>query len=153
MIYSRSAEYAIRATVALGALKSGEYGLVRTIAKEAEIPPPFLAKLLQDLARDGFLKSSKGPRGGFRLAVPASDLTLMQIVDSVDGTGAGRHERCPGGHPECSDRVACALHETWMPLRQHVVEYLQGTTIAALVASLQAKRRALARRRAKKVPI
>jgi len=67
MIYSRSAEYAIRALVQLAPLAPGEYALVKNISADDGIPLHFLAKILQDLARDGFLKSSKGPGGGFRL--------------------------------------------------------------------------------------
>jgi Rrf2 family iron-sulfur cluster assembly transcriptional regulator len=145
MIYSRSAEYAIRALVLLGSLGPGESAMVKQIAAEAGIPAHFLAKILQDLARDGFLKSSKGPRGGFRLAVPAAELALLKIVEAVDG--AGRYQRCIAGNAECNDRVLCAQHDAWMPLRAHIVEYLQGTSIADLAKSLGEKRRLLARTR------
>jgi len=145
MIFSRSAEYAIRALVILGTRPPGEPRLVRQIAAEAEIPEHFLAKILQDLARDGFLKSNKGPNGGFRLAVPAADIALIKIVEAMDG--AGRYQRCLAGQPECHDRAACAIHEAWMPLRSHIVECLQGTSIADLAKSLGEKRRLLARSR------
>ena len=65
MIYSRSAEYAIRAFVRLVDVPEGKYAMVRQIAEEAEIPSHFLAKILQQLARKGYLRSSKGPTGGF----------------------------------------------------------------------------------------
>ena len=145
MIYSRSAEYAIRALVHIAAVPAGEYALVRHVAAEAGIPAHFLAKILQDLARDGFLKSSKGPHGGFRLALPAEEISMLRIVDAVDG--AGRYDRCIGGNLECNRRVACGMHDSWMELRSRIMDYLGGTSIAGLAKALGEKRRRLARPR------
>src|SRR5436309_13921740 len=110
MIYSRSSEYAIRAFVQMASLPPGEYVMVKNIAAEADIPSHFLAKILQDLARDGFLRSSKGPRGGFRLRQPPEEISMLRIIEAVDG--AGRFERCIGGCNECDDRALCGLHES-----------------------------------------
>ena len=145
MIYSRSAEYAIRAFVQLALLGPGEFGMVKNVAVEASIPAHFLAKILQDLARAGFLKSSKGPRGGFRLALPAEQISMLKIVEAVDG--AGRYDGCIGGSPECHARVACGMHDSWTALRSRIIEYLGGTTIADLANALGEKRRLLARPR------
>jgi len=68
MIYSRSAEYAIRAFVHLAQVPEGKYAMVKNIAEQEEIPAHFLAKILQQLARKGLLRSSKGPTGGFACA-------------------------------------------------------------------------------------
>jgi Rrf2 family iron-sulfur cluster assembly transcriptional regulator len=155
MIYSRSAEYAIRAFVEMAELSDGDFALVKQIAADADIPAHFLAKILQDLARHGFLKSSKGPGGGFRLARAAAEVSMMQIVEAVDG--AGRYDRCLNGSAECNDRVACGFHDSWMTLRSRIIDYLEGTSVADLSKSRRAKslgekRRLLARprRRSKK---
>jgi Rrf2 family transcriptional regulator, iron-sulfur cluster assembly transcription factor len=145
MIYSRSAEYAIRGCVHMAALAPGEYALVKSIAAEAGIPSHFLAKILQELARDGFLKSSKGPGGGFRLSQPAAEISMLRIVEAVDGPG--RFDRCIGGSPECNDRVPCGMHDSWKALRSRIIDYLGGTSIADLAKSLGEKRRLLARSR------
>ena len=72
MIYSRSAEYAIRAFVHLAQVPEGKYAMVKNIAEQEDIPAHFLAKILQQLARKGLLRSSKGPTGGFALRwIPA----------------------------------------------------------------------------------
>ncbi len=139
MIYSRSAEYAIRALVHMAALPEGQFAMVRQIAADAGIPPHFLAKILQDMVRDGFLRSSKGPGGGFRLRVAAEDISMLMIVEAVDGVG--RYDRCIGGSAECNDRVACGMHDSWMPLRSRIIEYLEGTSVANLADALAEKRR------------
>jgi Rrf2 family transcriptional regulator, iron-sulfur cluster assembly transcription factor len=147
MIYSRSAEYAIRAVVHLAMLPPGEYIMAKTVAAEADIPAHFLAKILQDLARHGFLKSNKGPRGGFRLNVPAEDLKMLRIVEVVDGPG--RYDRCIGGSSECNDRAACGMHDSWRALRSRIIDYLGGTSVADLAKALGEKRKLLARSRRK----
>jgi Rrf2 family protein len=142
MIYSRSAEYALRAMVHMG---DGEFALVKDIAEQCDIPQHFLSKILQDLARLGLLKSSKGPGGGFKLAEPAESFSMMQIVESIDGRG--RYDRCPAGCVECDDRAPCGFHDSWMPVRSGIIEYLEGTSVADLRNALGEKRRLLARQR------
>src|SRR5258705_9428843 len=121
MIYSRSAESAIRGCVHMAALAPGEYAMVKNIAAEAGIPSHFLAKLLQKLARDGFLKSSKGPGGGFRLSQPASEISMLRIVEAVDG--AGRYDRCIGGGPGGQQRAPPGLHHPLKEPRARVLRY------------------------------
>ena len=141
MIYSRSAEYAIRAFVFLAQVPSGKYAMVKQIAEESDIPAHFLAKILQQLARQGFLRSSKGPTGGFSLRYPANDITLLQIVDSIDGLAD--YQRCIGGMNECNDQMRCGMHDSWKALRGRIIEYLEGTTVEDLAKALEVKRRAL----------
>jgi len=143
MIYSRSAEYAIRAFVYLAQVPEGKYAMVKNIAEEAEIPTHFLAKILQQLARKGFLRSSKGPTGGFALRRPPEDITLLEIVDAIDGLA--EYERCPSGITECNDEAPCGMHESWKELRSRIIGYLEGTTISDVARSLQQKREALAK--------
>jgi Rrf2 family protein len=145
MIFSRSAEYAIRGLVFLAPLAPGESALVKDIAAETGIPVHFLAKILQDLARGGFLKSNKGPHGGFRMAISPDDIPMLKVVEAVDG--AGRYQRCILGGEACDERALCSMHDSWVPVRSHIVEYLEGTSIADLAKSLGEKRRLLARSR------
>jgi Rrf2 family protein len=143
MIYSRSAEYAIRAFVYLAEVPPGKYAMVKQIAEESDIPSHFLAKILQQLARQGFLRSSKGPTGGFCLRFPSSEITLLQIVESIDGLAD--YQRCIGGMTECNDQMRCGMHDSWKALRGRIIEYLEGTTVEDLAKALDQKRRALDR--------
>jgi Rrf2 family protein len=141
MIYSRSAEYAIRAFVHLAEVPGGKFAMVKQIAEHADIPSHFLAKILQQLARKGFLKSSKGPTGGFSLRIPPQEVSMLQIVDAVDGLAD--FARCPAGMAECNDQQPCGMHDTWKALRSRIMEYLERTTIADLAKALELKRRAI----------
>jgi Rrf2 family protein len=142
MIYSRSAEYAIRAFVYLARVPEGKYAMARQIAGETGVPAHFLAKILQQLARHGYLKSSKGPTGGFSLGRAAQSISLLDLVDAVDGVAD--YKRCLGGMTECSDEAACGLHDSWKQMRSSILHYLEQTSIAAVADSLDLKRRALA---------
>jgi Rrf2 family transcriptional regulator, iron-sulfur cluster assembly transcription factor len=137
MIYSRSAEYAIRAFVQLANVPEGKYAMVKQIAEQADIPSHFLAKILQQLARKGYLRSSKGPTGGFSLRVPPREVSLLTIVDAVDGLKD--FERCPAGMAECNDQAPCGMHDSWKALRNRIMEYLERTTIEDLAKSFDQK--------------
>ena len=139
MIYSRSAEYAIRAFVYLAQVQPGKYAMVKQIAADSDIPSHFLAKILQQLARQGFLRSSKGPTGGFALRSPASEITLFHLVESIDGLAD--YQRCIGGMSECNDQMRCGMHDSWKALRQRIIEYLEGTTVEDLAQAQEVKRR------------
>lgn len=139
MIYSRSAEYAIRAFVHLSQAPEGKYVMVKNIAKEEGIPSHFLAKILQQLARKGLLRSSKGPTGGFVLIRDPKNVTLMDIVEALDGLGD--YEKCASGLAECNDKQPCGMHDSWDALRSRILSYLKKTSIADIAEALEEKRR------------
>ena len=115
LIFSRQCEYAIQAVFYL-ALKPGD-GMtpIRELTRALKIPYHFLGKILQDLTRKGLLLSQKGPTGGFALRRAAGDITLLEIVEAVDGDGVLR--QCVLGFPECSGKSPCAVHGQWAGLR------------------------------------
>ena len=141
MIFSRSAEYAIRAFVHLARVPEGKYAMVKDIARDSGIPSHFLAKILQQMARKGFLKSSKGPTGGFCLREPAEEISMLKIVESQDGLSD--FERCPAGMAKCDDHQPCGMHDKWKALRQGIMDYLGQTSIADLALALDQKQKAL----------
>ena len=86
---SNTSKYAIRAVIylALYAAPEKKIGL-KEISDELGIPTPFLGKILQVLSRQQILDSSKGPHGGFALKRPAIDISIMEIVNIIDGEDA-----------------------------------------------------------------
>jgi Rrf2 family protein len=142
MIYSRSAEYAIRAFVNLAQVQEGKYAMVKNIAAQEDIPAHFLAKILQQLARKGLLRSSKGPTGGFALRIDASEIRLLDIVEALDGLAP--YQQCASGLAECSDDMPCSMHDSWIALRSRIMDYLGRNTIADLAKALELKKKTLA---------
>jgi Rrf2 family transcriptional regulator, iron-sulfur cluster assembly transcription factor len=154
MIYSRSAEYAIRAFVHLAQASGGKYAMVKNIAEQENIPVHFLAKILQQLARKGLLRSSKGPTGGFALRAAPQDIRLLDIVEAVDGLES--YQQCAAGHAQCSDSTPCFMHDSWAGLRSRIMDYLGRNTIADLSKALDRKKKTLSGsrpRKAKRTPV
>ena len=140
MLYSKSCEYAFRALTHL-ALRQGDFCMAKNVAKEENIPLYFLAKLLQDMSKFGFLHSFKGPTGGFMLAKPASEIALYDIMQLIDHENL--EEKCAVGLYECSDSMPCPIHESWKGLRKQMLDYLTSTTIEDLARALTEKKRKL----------
>lgn len=115
MLYSRSAQYAIRALAVLAGEPPGEFVPIQELARSAGVPLPFLAKIMQTLARGRLVISRKGPGGGVALARPARNVTLAEIVCAVDGDDPVRE--CVLGLPRCSDRSPCPVHDVWKEVR------------------------------------
>jgi len=138
VIYSAACEYAIRAATQLALRAEGEFVKVREISESEEIPAPFLSTVLQRLVAAGFLRSARGPGGGYALAVPGDQITLHDIKAAVDGVS--QLEECALGLGACSDQMPCPLHDTWKPIREQIRHYLEETTLEKMAKALGAKR-------------
>jgi len=114
----------------LATLPAGRLAGAREIAEIENIPVQFLWKVLQNLARQGLIRSFKGVRGGYELARPADEVTLMTIVGAVDNTV--RFGDCVLGLKECSEENACPLHHRWRELRGNVSAMLEESTLKDL---------------------
>ena len=147
-MYSRSVEYGLRALTHLAMLPRGAQKMAREIAAEENTPMFYLAKTLQQLARTGILHSVRGPSGGFSLNRPSHKISVMDVVEALDGSDA--FERCAVGLSECDDKTPCPLHDSFKPVRQAVVRYLTRTTLTDLAGELEHKQKAAARRKARK---
>ncbi len=138
MLYSRPCEYALRALTYITTNIDMELIRAQEIAEAESLPAPFLAKLLQQLARSGILVSVKGPKGGFGLARPPKEISLLEVVSVVDGEDG--FTRCAVGLAECSDTAPCPLHDTWKLLRTEILDYMAGRSLADLAEAMVKKK-------------
>ncbi len=127
---SKSGVHAVRALVVLAGLPAGAYRGASSIADETGAPQNYLGKLLQLLSRRGLVESQKGLGGGFRLARPAGDISLFDVIDALEDTG--RWNECILGNPSCSDDNPCAVHAKWGPVRDSYLGLLKQTYIIDL---------------------
>jgi Rrf2 family protein len=141
-MFSRSAEYAVRAMVFLAEQPSGKLTGGREIAEAEQIPAPFLWKILHNLARQRLIRSFKGIRGGYELARPAAEIALEDIIQAIDG--ADLTSGCVLGLPECNEENPCPLHNSWKEVRVHLTEMLEQTSLAEL-AEVAKRRKAASR--------
>jgi len=146
VIFSNPAEYAIRALSELvlmsqempsGTRRVG-YVMLDKLTEQASLPREFLAKIFRQLVEGGILVSAKGPGGGFALARPAHDVTLLQVIEAVDG--GHQIDGCVVGLAKCNDNMPCPQHDLFKPIRQRLRSYLSTTTLADTAASLKEKK-------------
>jgi Rrf2 family protein len=142
VIYSSSCEYAIRALTFLAQKPEGTAVPIKEVAEREDLPPHFLAKIMQTLAKAGVLDSFKGPTGGFALARSAGEITLYHIVEALDDLS--NYDHCAVGLTECSDEKPCPLHNMWTGVRTAVLDYFRRTTLIDLAEAVQTKKAYLA---------
>jgi Rrf2 family protein len=90
MKISRSTGYGLLAAGYIARSEKGGIVLSQTISKEYNIPLEYLLKILQQLVRANILRSKRGPRGGFVLGKPANKITMLEIIEAVDGPMASQ---------------------------------------------------------------
>src|SRR5947207_4511058 len=137
MIFSKPTEYAIRGLSELATRPHQHLTMLDDVLAGTELPRDFLAKLFQKLVRSGILRSAKGRGGGFALARPSHQITLMQIVESLEGPQP--LDGCVVGLSQCTDQMPCSQHDLYKPIRQRLKDYLNTTTLADLASSLKSK--------------
>ena len=135
IIFSRQCEYALQAVFFMALKKVDSTTSIRELTERLHTPYFFMAKILQDLSRKGLLTSYKGPTGGFTLAKAPKDITLIDIIDAIDGEGI--LNECVLGFPECSAENPCALHEHWAKSRDAMYDVLTKKTIAQMAAAMK----------------
>jgi Rrf2 family protein len=130
-LISKTAEYALRAVLYIARTATGEAVRAANLARALQVPSNYLSKILHTLARSGILLSERGRNGGFRLAVPSSDLSLAAVIEPFDELR--RRGACLLGRPECSDGNPCGAHDRWKELHEQVSDFFQKTTVADLI--------------------
>lgn len=130
-MFSGTAQYALRATVYL-AEQNGERPVpVDEVAGALGIPRNYLAKILNDLARADILASVRGKHGGFWLARPPGEISLLDVVQVFDRVDEQR--KCLLGRSSCSDDDACPAHARWKQIGMEVARFVRETTVADLL--------------------
>ncbi|QFU92161.1 Rrf2 family transcriptional regulator [Amycolatopsis sp. YIM 10] len=147
-----STEWALHCATSLAQLEPGASASTNQLAVYFDLPAPYLAKQLKALVRAGILAASTGPRGGFRLAKPAAEITLLDIVEAVDGASAPYEcreirQRGRGALPAEDCRNTCVLaakmadaHNAW---RQTLANDTLATILDALPPTAPARTRRL----------
>ncbi|MHB0955166.1 MAG: RrF2 family transcriptional regulator [Pirellulaceae bacterium] len=130
-MFSATSEYALRALVQLAREPAGVSVLGQHLAERAHIPANYLSKILWTLRNAGFLETTRGHGGGYRLAKPADQITLIEIVRHFEGVSA--EPGCLLGEPhECSDQTPCSAHGAWKKVKNAYIDFICLTTLADL---------------------
>lgn len=133
---SNTSKYAIRAVIYLALFSSaGKKAGIKEISSRLDIPTPFLGKILQVLVKKGLLSSSKGPHGGFTLKRTAVDISVMEIIEVMDGSGV--FDTCVIRTTHCSHDEPCSMHDKIAPLRGEIKSVFKTGTIADLASEFR----------------
>jgi Rrf2 family protein len=135
---SDGVEWGVHVTTLLAVLPPGRALPAAKLAEYHGVPAAYLAKHLQALSRAGILESVQGPRGGYRLARPATELTVLAVVEAIDGAEPAFRcteirRRGPTAQPASAYRLACGIHRVMDDADAAWRASLRTVTVAELV--------------------
>ena len=132
---SSGCKYGIRAVtyLAINGKENDRIG-IKIISKALNVPSPYLGKILQILTRHKLLHSTKGPNGGFALARKPKEISLLDIIEIIDGPYI--FDDCLIGLSTCSasahNDVQCPIHKKYLPISKQIYDLFKSETIEKL---------------------
>lgn len=130
-MFSKACQYGLQAIIYIALHHSEKFHIDLTeISKGQNIPKHFLSKVLQLLVKHKLLVSMKGPAGGFRLTRPPEQITLIEIVEAIDGLDI--FEQCGIGFKKCSGEDPCPIHHDYKKIRERIKLLLMNKTLKDL---------------------
>jgi Rrf2 family protein len=130
MQITRQADYATRAILYLARAGTGERIATSQVAKEQKIPPSFLAKIISQLSIAGLLHTSRGARGGISLSRAPEQITLLEVIEAIDGPI--QLNMCVERNGACAHEENCPLQPVWGDAQDELVNRLRSTNFLQL---------------------
>lgn len=128
---SRRLDYGLQLMVALAADSEERAQSTASLAERLQIPLPFLHQIGHTLMQAGMIKATPGPRGGLRLNQPPDSITILQIVETLEG------KVCVNPAGECADGAAAPAgalsHMVWSELEDRIISYLESVRLDQLM--------------------
>jgi len=131
MQITRQADYAVRAVLHLARNGNSERAATSAIAKAQNIPPSFLAKIISQLSVAGLLHTSRGARGGVTLAREPKDITLLEVVEAIDGPI--QLNECVTNDGACTFESDCPIKPVWCDAQEELVGRLKRTSFEQML--------------------
>ena len=131
MQITRQADYAVRAILYLARTNGSQRAATSQVAQEQHIPPSFLAKIISQLSIAGLLHTSRGARGGVTLARQPKDITLLEVIEAIDGPIM--LNECVSDSSTCVFDEDCPLRPVWCDAQEELVGRLKQTDFQQLL--------------------
>lgn len=131
MQITRQADYAVRAVLYLARLEPTQRAATSQVAQEQRIPPSFLAKIISQLSIAGLLHTSRGARGGVTLAREPKEITLLEVIEAIDGPIL--LNECVSINSTCTFDDDCPLRPVWCDAQEELVSRLKATNFQQLL--------------------
>jgi Rrf2 family cysteine metabolism transcriptional repressor len=139
---STKGEYASRAMLELSLHYEDKPLHIRDISKAQDIPQRFLEQILLQLKRAGYLRSRKGPDGGYHLSKSPADINVAEVIRVMDGPLAPIDCVSVSAHEVCPHEDSCGLRWLWKEVRDSVAQILERTTFEELARKTKVARAA-----------
>jgi Rrf2 family protein len=131
MQITRQADYALRAMYYLSKLEPNKRAATSQIAEDQRIPPSFLAKIISQLSIAGLIHTSRGARGGVTLARPPENITILEVVEAIDGPIT--LNECTYSSDACPFGEECPIRPVWCDAQDDLVERLRTSNFGSFV--------------------
>ena len=134
-MFSNSSKYALKAVLYL-AVNSSESNkiMAKNISDPINVPPAYIAKLLQELSKHNIVSSTRGPKGGFYLNDANRAISLIEIINVIDGEN--RLNSCLLSLQNCDSDKPCPLHVLAGPFRTELLKNLESNTIEDMIKDI-----------------
>jgi len=133
MQISRRADYGVRVILDLATNHNQQRTSTHEIAARQNIPSPFLAKIISQLALAGLITTYRGAGGGVSLSRPSSEISLLHVIEALEGPIA--LNRCVIDAEGCSQNEHCPVHDVWAKAQAELIALLATTTFDKLARS------------------
>ncbi|MCH7612827.1 MAG: Rrf2 family transcriptional regulator [Candidatus Marinimicrobia bacterium] len=131
MLLAKSTENAIQLIIYLIRHADNDYIRVKEIAEQCNISFFILSKIAQKMIKAGILESYTGPNGGIKLVKNPSDIQLIDVVQSIEGTDV--LDKCILGFEHCGEMNPCAVHQHWKEAREVILNMFEGKTLKEII--------------------
>ena len=135
---SKTAGYAVHALSCIGAALP-RASLVREIAVCTQLKKPYLSKIINQLVREGLIETKRGYHGGVVLARPPEEISLLQIVQAIEGKSTV--SPCLFGLEQCPTLRCCPAHSRWSKVGREMEDTLRTTPLSAMMEATPAPKR------------
>ena len=132
---TKRSDYAIRAMLSLTMAREGLLSS-RKIAEEMKIPPRFLPQIMGDLTRAGLVEAHPGRAGGYKLARSASSVTLLTVIEAVEGDP--HRQICVMRGTPCGQDGECGVHSIFFAAEEALLEQLSSATLGSVIDTAEA---------------
>ena len=129
MKLSKTSEYALRILIYM-AKKPADLYTAKYLIEQLHVSDKYLRRLMTDLSKAGFIKSTQGRDGGYTFAKEIHEISLYEIIDSVENMD--KLNDCVLGFGECSCTNPCAMHDKWQVIRQKLNTLFHETKLSDL---------------------
>lgn len=137
MQITRATDYAVRVMVEMAAVPGGQKMQLEALAGATGVRATFLSKILQRLVHEGLVSSHRGTGGGFCLKASAQSVTLLQVIEAMEGPI--RLNVCVDEETGCDRKDSCASYSYWLDAQTALKAALGGVSIAELAEQMAAR--------------